>query len=58
MHVGVEDLPFGGVGSSGMGSYHGIEGFKTFSHAKAIFSRGKISVAKQLFPPYGKLVHK
>ncbi|GAA5131737.1 coniferyl aldehyde dehydrogenase [Thalassotalea piscium] len=58
MHVGVEDLPFGGVGASGMGSYHGIEGFKTFSHAKAVFARGRISVAKQLFPPYGKLVHK
>ncbi|XQW85741.1 coniferyl aldehyde dehydrogenase [Thalassotalea piscium] len=58
MHVGVEDLPFGGVGASGMGNYHGIEGFKTFSHAKAIFARGKFSVAKQLFPPYGKLVHK
>lgn len=58
MHVGVEDLPFGGVGSSGMGNYHGIEGFKTFSHAKAIFARGRISVAKQLFPPYGKFIHK
>ncbi|GHE95380.1 putative coniferyl aldehyde dehydrogenase [Thalassotalea profundi] len=58
MHVGVEDLPFGGVGSSGMGNYHGIEGFKTFSHAKAIFSRGRMSMAKQLFPPYGTFMHK
>ncbi|UVE18718.1 coniferyl aldehyde dehydrogenase [Pseudomonas sp. LS44] len=36
-HVGVESLPFGGVGPSGMGSYHGKDGFRTFSHAKAVF---------------------
>ncbi|MFV3371285.1 coniferyl aldehyde dehydrogenase [Pseudomonas sp. NY15435] len=36
-HVGVESLPFGGVGPSGMGSYHGRDGFRTFSHAKAVF---------------------
>ncbi|MCY1280206.1 Coniferyl aldehyde dehydrogenase [compost metagenome] len=36
-HVGVESLPFGGVGPSGMGAYHGRDGFKTFSHAKAVF---------------------
>ena len=56
-HVVAEDLPFGGVGSSGMGSYHGSEGFKTFSHAKAILSRGRISFGKLLFPPFGKAVH-
>jgi coniferyl-aldehyde dehydrogenase len=32
MHVGQDDLPFGGVGASGMGKYHGIEGFRTLSH--------------------------
>jgi coniferyl-aldehyde dehydrogenase len=57
-HVANEDLPFGGVGSSGMGSYHGEEGFLTFSHAKAIFSRGRISFASLLFPPFGKAIHK
>lgn len=56
-HVAAEDLPFGGVGSSGMGSYHGIEGFKTFSHAKSILSRGRISFGKLLFPPFGKAIH-
>ncbi|QOL26338.1 coniferyl aldehyde dehydrogenase [Thalassotalea sp. LPB0316] len=56
-HVAVEDLPFGGVGHSGMGNYHGIEGFKTFSHAKAILSRGKISLTSLLFPPYGTALH-
>ena len=56
-HVAVEDLPFGGIGQSGMGSYHGEEGFKTFSHAKAVLSRGKISLTSLLFPPYGKALH-
>jgi coniferyl-aldehyde dehydrogenase len=56
-HVAAEDLPFGGVGSSGMGSYHGSEGFKTFSHAKSILSRGRVSFGKFLFPPFGTAVH-
>jgi len=55
-HVSMEDLPFGGVGPSGMGAYHGIEGFKTFSHAKSVYQQAKINVAKLagLLPPYGK----
>ncbi|MBY0521316.1 MAG: coniferyl aldehyde dehydrogenase, partial [Sphingomonas sp.] len=55
-HVSMEDLPFGGVGPSGMGSYHGADGFKTFSHAKAVYKQPKIDVAKLagLKPPYGK----
>jgi coniferyl-aldehyde dehydrogenase len=55
-HVSMEDLPFGGVGPSGMGSYHGHDGFKTFSHAKSIYRQPKIDVAKLagLKPPYGK----
>lgn len=55
-HVTSEDLPFGGVGPSGMGSYHGIEGFRTFSHAKSVYSQPKINVSKLagLLPPYGK----
>lgn len=57
-HVAAEDLPFGGVGASGMGSYHGSEGFKTFSHAKSILSRGRLSFGKLLFPPFGTAVHK
>jgi coniferyl-aldehyde dehydrogenase len=56
MHVAQEDLPFGGVGPSGMGAYHGHDGFKTFSHAKAIFTQSKINVAELagLRPPYGE----
>lgn len=59
-HTAMEDLPFGGVGPSGMGSYHGIDGFRTFSHAKAIYRQTKIDVAKigGLKPPYGAVAHK
>ncbi len=57
-HVANDDLPFGGIGPSGMGSYHGCEGFKTFSHAKSVLSRGKINLAPLLFPPYGTIMHK
>ena len=55
-HVSMEDLPFGGVGPSGMGSYHGYDGFKTFSHARAVFKQSRLDVAKLagLKPPYGK----
>jgi coniferyl-aldehyde dehydrogenase len=55
-HVSMEDLPFGGVGPSGMGSYHGADGFKTFSHAKSIYRQPKVNVSKLagLMPPYGK----
>ncbi len=54
-HVSMEDLPFGGVGPSGMGAYHGLDGFRTFSHAKAVYRQPKIDVAKLagLKPPYG-----
>lgn len=53
MHVSMEDLPFGGVGPSGMGSYHGIDGFKTFSHAKAVFKQSKAQFVAEMFrPPY------
>ncbi len=56
MHVAQEDLPFGGVGPSGMGSYHGHDGFKTFSHAKAIFTQTKVNIAEMagLRPPFGE----
>lgn len=56
MHVAQEDLPFGGVGPSGMGAYHGIDGFKTFSHAKAVFTQTKVPIAELagLRPPYGE----
>ena len=55
-HVGQENLPFGGIGPSGMGSYHGEEGFKEFSHAKSIYKQPKIDLMKLagFVPPYKK----
>jgi coniferyl-aldehyde dehydrogenase len=58
MHVAQDDMPFGGIGPSGMGHYHGHEGFLTFSKAKSVFKKGKINTASNAFPPYGKLIHK
>ena len=60
MHVSAYDLPFGGVGQSGIGHYHGIEGFKTFSHARGVFRQGKIDLAKLAgtLPPYTDKVKK
>ncbi len=59
-HVSMEELPFGGVGPSGMGAYHGHDGFKTFSHAKSVYHQPKINVSKLggLMPPYGATTHK
>ncbi len=59
-HVSMEDLPFGGVGPSGMGAYHGYDGFKTFSHAKSIYTQPKINIAKLggFMPPYGDTTRK
>jgi coniferyl-aldehyde dehydrogenase len=55
-HVAMEDLPFGGIGPSGMGSYHGHDGFKEFSHARAVYTQLKkdIGPMKALRAPYGK----
>lgn len=58
VHVGQDDLPFGGVGASGLGHYHGYEGFLTFSHAKSVFVRPQLSFMKLIYPPYGTKVQK
>jgi coniferyl-aldehyde dehydrogenase len=58
MHVSMEDLPFGGVGPSGMGSYHGREGFETFSHARGVFKQTRINVGAMMRPPYGERIRK
>jgi coniferyl-aldehyde dehydrogenase len=58
-HVAQDNAPFGGVGPSGMGSYHGIEGFRNFSHAKTIFTQTKLDNLIDVFrPPYGKKAEK
>ena len=55
-HITMEDLPFGGVGPSGMGSYHGYDGFKEFSHAKSVYKQSWLNLNKLagLVPPYKK----
>ena len=59
-HVTMETLPFGGVGPSGMGSYHGYDGFKEFSHAKSIYKQTKFNLNKiaGLVPPYKSKTNK
>lgn len=57
-HVAQEELPFGGIGQSGMGEYHGQAGFLTFSKARAVFSRGRINSTRLAWPPYGRAVHR
>ena len=52
-HVGQHDLPFGGVGASGMGHYHGYEGFLNFSKMRPVFYQASFSSLKFLAPPYG-----
>ena len=53
-HFAHEGLPFGGVGASGFGAYHGERSFRTFSHEKAIFTQARTAAARLLYPPYGK----
>jgi len=55
LHVAQDDLPFGGVGASGMGAYHGIEGFRAMSHAKGVFAQGRRSLPSLLHAPFGKV---
>ena len=57
-HVAADDAPFGGIGPSGMGHYHGKEGFLTFSHAKTVLSRGRFNTGKFVHPPYGTFIQR
>ncbi len=64
LHAGIENLPFGGIGASGMGSYHGKAGFDTFSHQKPVLeAKGFLGMRKWMgtnlaHPPYGKAIEK
>jgi len=57
-HFAHEELPFGGVGASGIGAYHGEAGFRTFSHLKSVFAQPRRTAAKLLYPPYGATFEK
>lgn len=52
-HLAQEELPFGGVGPSGQGAYHGFKGFETFSHAKSVFYQTRFTLTGKLRAPYG-----
>lgn len=56
IHVAQDDLPFGGVGPSGMGAYHGIEGFRSMSHAKGVFDQGRLNFPSLLHAPFGQFI--
>ena len=59
LHFVQHDLPFGGVGASGMGHYHGREGFDAFSKLRPVFQQGRISAVQMMFqPPYGRLARR
>ena len=53
LHIAQDDLPFGGVGASGMGHYHGVYGFETLSKLKPIFKQSRLNAMPFLAPPYG-----
>lgn len=54
LHLVQENQPFGGVGASGMGAYHGEWGFRTFSKEKPVFQQSRLSAGALLRPPYGR----
>jgi len=54
VHISNPNLPFGGVNNSGMGSCHGIFGFKTFSHERTVVFQSKLGLTKMIYPPYDK----
>lgn len=58
LHVAQDDLPFGGIGPSGMGHYHGQDGFLTFSKAKAVLAKQRLNAARLIYPPYGKALQR
>lgn len=58
VHYALDDLPFGGIGPSGMGAYHGIEGFRSMSHAKGTFVTGRWNMSSLLVkPPFGPIAN-
>jgi coniferyl-aldehyde dehydrogenase len=57
-HFAQEDLPFGGIGPSGTGAYHGRDGFHEFSHKKAVYTQTGLELLKVMRPPYGKTFRK
>jgi aldehyde dehydrogenase (NAD+) len=57
LHYASHTVPFGGVGASGQGSYHGVHGFRAFSHARAIVRQREPAISRFMFPPYRGKMH-
>lgn len=57
-HVVNHDAPFGGIGNSGMGNYHGVEGFRELSHARTVFKRQRFFPIGLFYPPYGGAIQR
>lgn len=57
-HAAQHSMPFGGVGDSGMGHYHGYEGFVTFSKLRPVFYQARVSGMRMMWPPYRQLADK
>ncbi len=53
LHIAQDTLPFGGVGHSGIGAYHGFEGFRRLSHARGVFEVGFVNMFERIGPPWG-----
>jgi len=58
IHAGLHSLPFGGIGNSGMGHYHGVDGFMTFSKMRPVFYQGPVRLMNRMMPPYEKCAFK
>lgn len=57
LHVAAHDLPFGGVGGSGMGAYHGRAGFDAFTHERSVLRQSRWAMTRMARPPYGRMAH-
>jgi hypothetical protein len=57
-HAINHDAPFGGIGNSGMGIYHGVEGFRELSHARSVFKRHRVVPIRLFYPSYGNLLQR
>jgi coniferyl-aldehyde dehydrogenase len=58
LQAAIDDMPFGGIGPSGMGQYHGREGFLTMSKAKSVLIKSRMNSMKAMYPPYGTPIQK
>lgn len=58
LHIAQPELPFGGAGASGMGRYHGEEGFNTFSQRKGVFLQSRLNTTWLLKPPFGRRIER